>query len=363
MLGERFSIFSELNERDILLHHPYDSYDTVVKFIEHAATDKNVVAIKITLYRVSSEDSPIVNALVKAAESGKAVSALIEIKARFDESRNISLINKLKYAGVNVILGLEYLKTHCKLCLVARMEDGEIKLYSHLATGNYNEKTARLYTDLSYMTAKQKIGMDLVNIFNIISGVSAPDDKLQKIFYAPVNLRRKLIKLIDREIDIAKSGKKGEIFLKMNSISDPEMVDKLYEAARKGVRITIICRGVCSIVPTKNIKIKSIVGRFLEHSRIYYFRNKGDSEYFISSADLLTRNLDKRVETLVSLKDSDVIDKLRTIIDAMNRDEYNSFIMQEDGSFKRDGGDFNCHEWFIKAANSDTTLKIPKHKK
>lgn len=363
VVGEKFSLFSELNERDILLHHPYDSYDTVVKFIQHAATDPEVLAIKMTLYRVSSENSPIVNALVKAAEKGKQVSVLVEIKARFDEYRNISLIDKLKYAGVNVIMGIEELKTHCKMCVVVRKEDDGVKIYSHLATGNYNEKTAKIYTDISYLTSKQKIGYDLLNIFNIISGVSRPDEKLQRVFYAPVNLRSKLVKLIDREIAITKSGKKAEIFIKVNSISDEPVVEKLYEAADAGVNITIICRGVCSIVPRKHLRIKSIVGRFLEHSRIYYFRNRKDSEYFISSADLLTRNLDKRVEIMVSLKDSNVIQKMRHIIDVLISDTYNSFYMDEDGDFYMANGDFDAHQYFIDTAGDAPTIKIPKRNK
>lgn len=363
VIGEKFSLFSELNERDILLHHPYDSYDTVVKFIQHAATDREVLAIKMTLYRVSSEDSPIVNALVSAAKNGKQVSVLVEIKARFDEDRNISLISKLKYAGVNVIMGIEELKTHCKMCVVIRKEDDGVKIYSHLATGNYNEKTAKIYTDISYLTSKQKIGYDLVNIFNIISGISRPDEKLQKVFYAPVNLRSKLVKLIDREIAIARSGKKAEIFIKVNSISDEPMVAKLYEAADAGVNITIICRGVCSIVPREHLRIKSIVGRFLEHSRIYYFRNKKDSEYFISSADLLTRNLDKRVEIMVSLKDSNVVQKIQHIIDVLISDTYNSFIMNEDGTFCLADGSFDAHQYFIDTAGDAPSIKIPKKNK
>ena len=363
VIGEKFSLFSELNERDILLHHPYDNYDTVVKFIQHAATDREVLAIKMTLYRVSSEDSPIVNALVTAAKNGKQVSVLVEIKARFDEDRNISLISKLKYAGVNVIMGIEELKTHCKMCVVIRKEDDGVKIYSHLATGNYNEKTAKIYTDISYLTSKQKIGYDLVNIFNIISGISRPDEKLQKVFYAPVNLRSKLVKLIDREIAIARSGKKAEIFIKVNSISDEPMVAKLYEAADAGVNVTIICRGVCSIIPRKHLRIKSIVGRFLEHSRIYYFRNKKDSEYFISSADLLTRNLDKRVELMVSLKDSNVVQKIQHIIDVLISDTYNSFVMNEDGSFCLIDGNFDAHQYFIDTAGDAPSIKIPKKNK
>lgn len=353
-----YDLFDAISNEDILLHHPYDSYDTVVKFIEHASRDKNVVAIKQTLYRVSSIDSPIVKALCTAAKNGKQVSVLIEIKARFDEENNIRLISKLQDSGANIILGPEYLKTHCKMCIVIRKEDDKLKVYSHVATGNYNEKTAKIYTDLSYFTSKQKIGMDLLHIFNILSGYSNPDEKLQKIYYSPVTLRKNLIRCIDREISNAKRGKKAEIFMKINSLSDKVMAKKIYEAADKGVNVYIICRGVCSIIPRKNLYIKSIVGRFLEHSRIYYFRNDKNPEYYISSADLLTRNLDKRVETLISLKESAVIKQLHWIISVYKSDKRNSFIMTKDGKWVKDKGEFSSHDWFIK--HSDERKKISK---
>lgn len=352
-----YSLFEAIRNEDILLHHPYDSYDTIVKFIQHAAIDKNVVAIKQTLYRVSSIDSPIVNALCDAAKNGKKVTVLIEIKARFDEENNIRLVSKLKNSGANVILGLEYLKTHCKLCVVIRREGEKLRIYSHVATGNYNEKTAKLYTDISYLTSKQKIGMDLLHIFNILSGYSSPDEKLQKIYYAPVTLRKNLIKCIDREISNAKKGKKAEIFMKINSFSDKIMAEKIYEAADKGVHVYIVCRGVCSIVPRKNLFIKSIVGRFLEHSRIYYFKNGNSPEYYISSADLLTRNLDKRVETLISLKDSSVVKQLQWIIDVFKADKANSFIIDKEGKWYHEKGDFSCFDWFIKHTDERKKLK------
>ncbi len=362
-LGEQFSLFSELEDRDILLHHPYDSYDTVLKFIDHAADDRNVLAIKMTLYRVSSIDSPIIQSLIRAVQNGKQVSVLVEIKARFNESMNIDIVNRLKYAGVNVILGEEYLKTHCKFCIVARQEDSGVRIYSHIATGNYNEKTAKIYTDISYFTSRQKIGYDLVNVFNILSGLSDPDGKLNKVYYSPINLRSKLVKQIDKEISAAKKGKDARIVIKVNSISDELMVEKLYEAADSGVDITIICRGVCSIVPRKNLRIKSVVGRFLEHSRVYYFHNGGDESWFISSADLLTRNLDKRVEILVSLDNKRIVKKLGTILEALIRDEYNSYAMDEHGGFTWMGDGFNAHQWFIDDAMSNIPLKIPKKKK
>lgn len=343
--GNFYNIFDAIDNEDILLHHPYDSYETVVKFLEHAAIDSNVCTIKQTLYRVSGIDSPIVNALCKAAENGKFVTVLVEIKARFDESNNIRLINKLKKSGVNVILGDEFLKTHCKLCLVSRKDEkGKLRLYSHVATGNYNEKTAKIYTDLSYFTSKHKTGLDLLQVFNILSGHAKPDDKLEKVYYSPVNLRKQLEKCIDKEIDYAKKGKKAEVFIKVNSISDVKMVNKIYEAANAGVHINIICRGVCSLIPRKNLKIKSIVGRFLEHSRIFYFKHSG---YYISSADLLTRNLDRRVETLIPIKDENVTEQLGWIISVLNEDKANSFIVNDDGHWVHAKGDFDAHQWMI----------------
>lgn len=343
----RYSLFSIIDDEDILLHHPYDSYDTVVRFINHAAIDPDVVAIKQTLYRVSSIDSPIVKGLCKAAENGKQVSVLVEIKARFDEENNIHLIEKLEASGCRVLLGTEYLKTHCKMCIVIKRDGADYQLYSHIATGNYNEKTSRIYTDLSYFTSKQKIGIDLLHIFNILSGISTPDTKLKKIAYSPINLRKTLIKNIDQEIENAKKGKKAEIFIKVNSFSDQIMVQKLYDAVNKGVDVYIICRGVCSIVPRKHLYVKSIVGRFLEHSRIYYFYNGGKPQYYISSADLLTRNLDRRIELLLSLNESNTIHKIRSIMQILKKDQSNSFEMDEKGNYHRIKGDYNAHEKFI----------------
>lgn len=343
---------------DILLHHPYDSFNTVVKFIEHAAVDPNVLDIKQTLYRVSSNDSPIVNALCKAAENGKRVTVLIEVKARFDEMNNIRLVDKLRNSGVYVLLSFENLKTHAKMCIIIRREDDKLRIYSHVATGNYNEKTAELYTDLSYLTSKRKIGEDLIYIFNILSGNSVPDNKLQKISYAPINLRTAIEDKIEKEIQAAKKGKQAEIFMKLNSLSDKRMVNKLYNAAKKGVKIYILCRGVCSIVPRKNIYVKSIVGRFLEHSRIYYFKN---SDVCISSADLLTRNLDKRVEILISLKDSNVVKQVKWIIDVLKRDRKNSFVMQPNGNYVHMDGAFDAHQWFIEHTDTMKRKKKWKH--
>lgn len=352
-----FSIFDALKNNDILLHHPYESYDTVVQFIEHASKDKDVIGIKQTLYRVSGLDSPIVNALCAASRNGKRVDVMVEIKARFDEDNNIRLVDKLKEAGVHVIFGDEYLKTHCKMCVVLRKESDDIRIYSHIATGNYNEKTAKLYTDISYLTSKQKIGSDLITIFNILTDACRPIDELQKVRYSPVNLRKTLIDCIDREIKIAKKGKEAEIFMKVNSLSDTIMANKIYEAADKGVKINIICRGVCSIQARKNLNIKSIVGRFLEHSRIYYFRNDGNSDYFISSADLLTRNLDKRVELMINLKDSEVVGQLDWMISVFNADKGNSFVMTENGKWKKPECGVSCQDMFISSTYDRKVIK------
>jgi polyphosphate kinase len=333
----------------------------VVKFIEHAAVDPKVIAIKQTLYRVSSEDSPIIDALCIAARKGKNVCLLIELKARNDEAQNIEILDKLKRAGVNFVFGKEWLKTHCKLCLVVRAEKKGSIVYSHVGTGNYNEKTSKIYTDISYFTSRQKVGGDLINIFNILSGVSSPDEKLQKVFYAPTNLRKKIIKNIDREIGYAKKGKKAEVFLKLNSINDPEIINKLYEAADKGVEVYIICRGICSLVAKKNLYVKSIVGRFLEHSRIYYFRNDDKPEYYIASADLLTRNLDRRIEILLNINTQECTRKLANIIKVFKEDRANSFRMDDDGSYKKLKGEFDCHQWFVD--NADMTEKKVKFAK
>lgn len=356
-------VFSVLKDRDVILHHPYDSYDTVVKFVEEAANDPDVMVIKQTLYRVSSENSPIVNALCKAAQSGKTVNVLLEIKARADEQQNIKLVQKLTKSGVNVMVGIEYLKTHCKFCVVIKDEGDTIGLYSHIGTGNYNESTSKIYTDISFLTAKKKIGLDLINIFNMISGMSEPENKLQRIFYAPVNLRSRIIKSIDKEIENAQNGKKAEIFMKLNALNDVEICSKLYEAADAGVRVDLIIRGVCSIVPRPNLTIKSIVGRFLEHSRIYYFRNDKDPKYYIGSADLLTRNLDKRVEILLLVNEKENIKKLKNIMNAFKEDTANSFKMIANGKYKKSAGDFDCHAWFIRESEHKLRIKLATKKK
>lgn len=339
------SIMEAMQEEDILLAHPYDSYDSVIRLIQEAAEDPKVAVIRNTLYRVSSENSPIVNALCEAARRGKQVSVLLELKARFDEEQNISLIEKMNKAGVQITYGLESYKIHCKmLSIVKRTKDG-LDFYTHVATGNYNDKTAKLYSDVSYFTCNRKIGEDVINIFNFIAGFTTPNPiKSKRVFYSPKSLRKKIETLIDNEIDNVKKGKGGRVILKMNSISDKRMIDKIYQASSLGVKFDIIVRGICSIKPiNKNITIKSIVGRYLEHARIYYFYNDGKSKIFISSADMLTRNLDKRVELLVEIDNGIPKRKLINILRLNVKDNVNSFVLTPKG------------EWLV---SNDTKNKI-----
>lgn len=354
LIGEH-DMFTAIDNNDIVLHHPYESFGPVVKFLEHAADDKDVLAIKQTLYRVSSEDSPIVEALCRAAQKGKQVSVLLEIKARFDEDRNISLIDKLKISGCKIIYGIEELKTHCKFILVVRRSDKGLKTYCHIGTGNYNDKTSSTYTDLSFFTSSGKIAEDIIAIFNTLSGSSEPGNEINKIYYAPYNIRSKIYEMIDREIANIQKGKKGYITLKLNSLSDLGIIKKLYMASEQGVKITIFCRGICSMKAiNKNISIKSIVGRYLEHSRIYFFYNNGKSDIFISSADMLTRNLDRRVELMVPITEQGTKQKVMDILMSYFKDNFNTYIMNEEGEFKflkpSEHSPFNIHEHFMTTA-------------
>lgn len=364
LLGEH-DMFSAIDSGDILLSHPFESYDPVVKFLEHAAYDKDVLAIKQTLYRVSSTDSPIVNALCHAAENGKQVTVILEIKARFDEDRNLSLIEKFKNAGVKLVYGTEELKTHCKFIVVVRRSRKGIKIYTHVGTGNYNDKTATLYTDISLFTSNFKFGSDIVSIFNMLSGFAEPSKHINHVYFSPYSLRDRLIHCIDREIKSAKKGNPGIIIIKVNSISDKKIIDKLYEASRNGVNVMIFCRGICSMRPINDrIIIKSLVGRFLEHSRIYYFNNSKREDVYISSADLLTRNLDKRYELLVPVKDDGTKEKLMKILSMYYKDEFNTFQMDKEGVWHKVKGDTDIHELFMKEAIENYKLKsIPKFHK
>ena len=311
--------FSALRHGEILLHHPYDSFThSVVDFLNHAAADPKVLAIKQTLYRTSG-DSPIVAALIEAAESGKQVLAVIEIRARFDEQANVRWARKLEAAGVHVVYGLMGLKTHAKLSLVVRDEHSGIHRYAHVGTGNYNPRTARTYEDLGLLSADEELTEDLTKLFNQLSGF-APQSTYSRLLVAPKSLRSSLIEKIDREIAHARAGKDAHIRLKLNSILDEEFVEKFYEASAAGVKIDLLVRGICSVqagVPglSENITARSVLGRFLEHSRIFYFLNDGESEYWIGSADLMHRNLDRRVECLVRIYNQPHVAQLKEILD------------------------------------------------
>lgn len=353
------NLFKTLDKEDVLIHHPYESFEPIINLLKQAAVDKDVMAIKQTLYRVSSKESPIIEALCEAASNGKQVTVMVEIKARFDEGQNITLIDKLTTHGCNVIYGFEHLKTHCKFALIVKRNKDGLKTYAHIGTGNYNDKTAKIYTDLSLLTSDKDIVEDLVAVFNILSGFAEPLDMIKSLYFSPKTLRDALYSKIDREIKHVKEGKKGLIILKLNSLSDRGIIAKLYEASEKGVMVNIICRGVCSMMPiNKNIRIQSTVGRFLEHSRIYYFHDDNKQDIYISSADLLTRNLDRRVEVMVPLKAKNTRSKLLRILINQSEDRFNSFFMNNKGNFtvpRADG--VNVHEAFLEKEISDSKVK------
>lgn len=336
---ETESIFDVIKRGDVLLHHPYESFDPVVNFIAEAANDKNVLAIKQTLYRVSG-NSPIIASLAKAAENGKQVTVLVELKARFDEENNINWARKLEKAGCHVIYGLVGLKTHCKIALVVRREDDEIVRYVHLGTGNYNDSTAKLYTDCGLLTCKESYGEDATAVFNMLSGYSKPQ-AWKKLAVAPYWLRDKFYELIDFEIEEAKKGNKAKVIAKMNSLCDKGMIDKLYEASQAGVKITLIIRGICCLRPgieglSENIVVRSIVGTYLEHARIFYFYAGGEEKYFCGSADWMNRNLDRRVEIVFPVEDMDAKDRLKHILKVQMADNMKAYTLNADGEYERE---------------------------
>ncbi|BDU10363.1 polyphosphate kinase [Aurantimicrobium sp. INA4] len=337
--NEPRSIFSSIRRGDVLLHHPYESFSTSVQsFLEQAAADPNVLAIKQTLYRTSG-DSPIVQALINAAEAGKQVLALVEIKARFDEQANISWARKLEKAGVHVVYGLVGLKTHCKLALVIRQEKGELKHYSHIGTGNYNPKTSRLYEDFGLLTADPVVGKDLTRLFNELSGY-AIEKKFKRLLVAPLHLRKGLLKLINAETKNAQAGLPARIRIKINSMVDEKIIDALYLASQAGVKVDVWVRGICSLkagVPglSENIRVRSILGRYLEHSRVFMFENNGDPQVYIGSADMMHRNLDRRVEALVRLSAPEQITELSELFDLALDETTSSWWLESDGSWKR----------------------------
>lgn len=343
-------MFQAISKKDIFLHHPYESFSLVVKLVEAAAQDEKVLAIKQTLYRVSG-NSPIIAALSKAAENGKQVTVLVELKARFDEENNIHWARQLEKAGCHVIYGVIGLKTHSKILLIVRKEKKGIKRYVHLGTGNYNDVTAKFYTDIGLLTSKSEYGEDATIIFNMLSGYFKPEN-MSKITIAPYGLRKKLEYLVERETEHAKNGKKAKIIAKMNSLVDKKLMIVLYKASQAGVKIELIVRGICSLRPgikglSDNITVRSIVGRYLEHSRIYYFYNGGKEDIYISSADWMYRNLDKRVETMTVIEDSLIKKELKEILDLYIKDNVKSRILLSDGSYskiKEEGKTFNAQE-------------------
>ncbi len=331
MIREETDIFTQIRSNDILLHHPYESFEPVIRFVAEAAADENVLAIKQTLYRVSGH-SPIVAALEKAAENGKQVTVLVELKARFDEENNIQWAKKLEKAGCHVIYGLMGLKTHSKITLVVRKEEDGIRRYVHLGTGNYNDATAKLYTDMGLLTCNESIGEDATAAFNMISGYSEPK-QWNKLSLAPHWLRDRFMRLIKREIKQVKEGNEGLIIAKMNSLCDSGIIAALYEASAAGVKIHLIVRGICCLktgIPgiSENITVRSLVGTFLEHSRIFYFRNGGNEEVYMASADWMPRNLDKRVEIMFPVEDESLKREVLQVLDIQLRDTMKAHILK-----------------------------------
>ncbi len=358
-------IFARIRRGDILMHHPYDSFGSVVDFVEQAAEDEHVLALKMTLYRTSG-DSPIVKALQVAAENGKQVSALVELKARFDEGANINWARQLEEAGVHVVYGLLGLKTHCKvLCVVRRERDG-IRKYLHLGTGNYHPSTARLYTDIGLLTCDEALGEDALNLFNILTGYS-DFPRWNKLAVAPRDLKKTVLSLIQREAEQSTRARPGRIIAKMNALIEPSVIRALYQASQAGVEIDLICRGICGLVPgrpgvSETIRVRSIVGRYLEHSRIYYFGNAGKSEVYCASADWMDRNLDRRIETMFPIQDPALKHRLVTEILTLHlADNVKARELQPDGTWtrvplRRGEPEINSQEEFMRLALEQAPL-------
>ncbi len=330
------SFFKTISENDVFLHHPFYSFSSVSEFIAQSAEDPKVYAIKLTLYRTSG-DSPIIQSLIEAAENGKQVTAVVELKARFDEENNIIWARALENAGVHVVYGLIGLKTHCKMALVVRKEEKGMKRYLHMSTGNYNSTTSRIYTDFGLFTANEDFCRDASQLFNYLTGFSRPRG-YRKILVAPLNLRRKVLKMIDEEIKSHKENHNGYILFKNNSIVDEEVIMRLYQASKAGVKVDLITRGICRLRPqvkgiSENINVYSIVGRFLEHSRAYYFNNNGDSRLYLGSADIMQRNFDRRVEVLFPVEDARIKEDITEILKLYLTDTANTWVMMSDGSY------------------------------
>ncbi len=367
----RADIFEVLKERDILLHHPYNNIDSILDLIENAAEDPNVMAIKMTIYRLA-KDSRITKALLRAAENGKHVSVLFEVKARFDEENNILEAKKLQKAGCFVIYGISNLKTHTKLLLIVKKDDQEITRYVHLGSGNYNEDTARLYTDIGLLTTNEVLANDVSEFFNVITGHSVPSD-YRNLITAPRDMRHQLISFIEQEAIHAKNGLPSGVFIKVNSLEDSEIIYALYRASQQGVPIKLIVRGICCLRPgrkglSENIEVLSIVGDFLEHSRIYHFHNNGDARTYSGSADMMVRSFDKRLESLFKVEAPLLEKQLMNILSYNLRDNSNSYTMQEDGTYLAKApvageARFNIHQQFFKVeVNEVLKVKLVEEK-
>jgi polyphosphate kinase len=336
---EPIDVFSVLKKREVLVHHPYESFSTSVQeFLEQAAEDPQVLAIKQTLYRTSG-DSPIVDALIQAAQAGKQVLALVEIKARFDEQNNIAWARKLEQAGVHVVYGIVGLKTHCKLALVIRQEAGALVRYCHIGTGNYNPKTARYYEDYGLLTSRESVGEDLTKLFNHLSGY-APEATFKSLLVSPVGVREGLTDLIEQEIQLHKAGKKARISMKVNALVDEEIIDSLYRASKAGVPIDILVRGMCALRPgvpglSETIRVRSILGRYLEHSRIFSFLGGGDPKVYLGSADMMHRNLDRRVEVLVRISEPDHVRSITEMFELAMSEQVSAWVLEQNGNWRR----------------------------
>ncbi|MBT5914921.1 MAG: polyphosphate kinase 1, partial [Opitutae bacterium] len=336
---DKEKIFDTLKKKDILLHHPYDSFGPVVDLLRQAAIDPNVFAIKLTIYRTNG-NSPIVRALMDAAKNGKQVTALVELKARFDEEANVQWAYKMEEVGVHVVYGLPGLKTHSKCCLIVRKEDSKLTSYAHLGTGNYNPSTARTYTDYSLFTCHPSYTSDLTNLFNTLTGYSRTP-RFKKLLVAPFTLHDRMIKLISNEIDAVRDGKPGKIIIKVNSLIDQPVIDALYLASQEGVKVELIIRGICGLIPgvrgmSENIKVRSLLGQFLEHSRVFYFQNgKPGCKLYLGSADWMPRNFLRRVEAVFPIEDPEKIDSVLNDLDKILSDNEGASLLKKDGTYSR----------------------------